>query len=138
PAHNIPGGTPQQGLMHYREETRRVTMDARSPLGTAFGVLVAVEAAYYSLQSLDYLISVVASAVGNGARYGWSPVGRVFAILGPVIFWGAAYVLIKPKIAETTLGAMGRPLLVWFAILWNLMLVWMLISRPESVIRWPI
>ena len=124
--------------MHYREETHRATTDARSPLGTAFGVLVAVEAAYYALQSLDYVISVVTSAVGLGTRYGWSPVGLVFATVGPVIFWGAAYVLLRPKLAETSLGALGRSLLVWFAILWNLMLVWMLISRPEGVIRWPI
>jgi hypothetical protein len=100
------------------------------PLGRLFGVLVTVEAAFLVLRSAAFFVRL-------DTDYTPWPIVVFFLVLWPIVFAGAAYVLLFPKLPELRREAFLRAILVWIAIIANALLLAGLLTRPETIVRSP-
>ena len=123
----------QQPVTWRPEEDTRPTTQPRVPLGRLFAAVVAVETVYLLLRS----IASLARLSTDSPVWLWLVV-IVSAVLWPLTFGWAAYVLWRPKIAESRREALFRTFAVWVIAIVNLLLILALIDRPEMVLRRPI
>ena len=100
------------------------------PLGRAFGVLVTVETVYLVLRSASSFLRL-------DTGYTLWPVVVFFLALWPVVFAGAAYLLLFPKLPDLRREAFLRAGLVWIAVIANALLLLGLVTRPETIVRSP-
>ena len=105
------------------------------PLGRVFAAIVALQTVYLLLGSVSSLSRL--SAYSDSPAWIWLLVVGS-AVLWPLTFGWVAFVLWRPKLAESRREALLRSLTVWLVALVNLLLVLALIDRPEMVLRWPI
>ena len=115
-------------LRYEEEQPLHRSTEPRVPLGGVFGTVVALETAYVLLRS-------IASFVRLQTDYALRPVTVLSAVLFPLVFGWAAYVLWRPKFATSRREALLRSSAVWLVGFVNLLLVVALLDRPDMVIR---
>ena len=115
------------------DDAYRRTTEQRVPLGRGFAAIVAFETACLLLGSVASLTRLST----NSPEWLWLVV-VVSAVLWPLTFGWAAFVLWRPKLPESGREALLRLIPVWLVAFVNLMLVLALIDRPEWVLRWPV
>ena len=113
------------------DDAYRRTTEQRVPLGRVFAAVVALETLYFVLRSIAWFADF-------HPDYTLWPVGLIAAVLWPLTFGWAAFVLWRPKLPESGREALLRLIPVWLVAFVNLMLVLALIDRPEWVLRWPV
>jgi hypothetical protein len=91
-----------------------------------FAVVVGVEAAYLAVMGALRVLDL-----DTGFR-GWVLV-PVFAVVWPLVFASAAYVLWREKLAASLVEAWARAGVVTVVVVANLLLVWAAVTRPEVV-----
>jgi hypothetical protein len=118
--------------MWYQDDlpAGRPTAERAVPSGRVFAGIVGLEFAYLLAQSLAFLVQLE-------PNYRLWPVGVASAILWPLTFGWASYVLWHPKLAESRTEALLRSVPVWFVVILNVLLVAALLDRPEMVLRSP-
>ena len=100
------------------------------PLGRAFAAIVASETAYLLLRSIATLVKL-------RTDYELWPVVIISAVLWPLTFGWAAYVLWRPRTPESSREALLRTGAVALVGFINLILVLALLDRPDMVLRSP-
>jgi hypothetical protein len=94
-------------------------------------------AAIAGLEFLWLLIRSLVTLVRLHTDYAAWPLTVFFAVLFPLTFGWAGYVLWRPKLPETRREAVLRSGSVWLVGLCNLILVLGLLDRPDLVLRSP-